>query len=71
MAFCIVNTDPQIDAVLAQLSISADVDVSLNYLEGQPLKIEKHGNAATITYGRRVELFRGLGLLAEYCGEKT
>lgn len=71
MAFCIVNTDPQIDAVLAQLSISADVDVSLNYQEGQPLKIEKHGNAATITYGRRVELFRGLGLLAEYCGEKT
>ena len=36
MAFRILNSDPQIDAVLAQLSIVADVDVTLNYQEGQP-----------------------------------
>ena len=71
MAFRILNSDPQIDAVLAQLSIVADVDVTLNYQEGQPLKVEKQGSTATITYGRRVELFRGLGLLAEYCGETS
>ncbi len=69
MAFHIKNSDSQIEAVLQQLKIDADVDVALNFQEGQPLKVEKHGDSATITYGRRVELFRGLGLLAEYCGE--
>ena len=71
MAFKIINSDPQIEAVLSQLKIDSDVDVTLNYLEGQALKVEKQGSTATITYGRRVELFRGLGLLAEYCGEES
>ena len=71
MSFKIKNSDPQIEAVLSQLKIDSNVDVSLNYQEGQPLKVEKQGSAATITYGRRVELFRGLGLLAEYCGEDS
>lgn len=71
MAFRISNNDPQIDAILSQLTISCDLDVTLSYQDGQPLKVEKQGSAATITYGRRVELFRGLGLLAEHCAQAS
>lgn len=71
MSFKINNSDAQIDAVLQQLSIHADVEVTLNYQQGKPLQIEKQGDTAVITYGRRVELFRGLGLLAENCCEAS
>ena len=71
MAFRIQNVDPQIHEILGQLNIQNDLDVTLSFQAGAPLKVEKSGDSATITYGRRVELFRGLGLLAEYCGESS
>ncbi len=57
------NTDSQIDTIMRQLNLTADIELS--YAPGQSLQVEKNGNTACITYGRRVELFRGLGLLAE------
>lgn len=69
MAFYIQNTDSQIEEILKQLDICANVTVSLCCQEGKPLRVEKNGNKAAIYYGRRVELFRGLGLLAENAGE--
>ncbi len=69
MAFIIKNSDAQIEEILKQLTISADLEVTLSYQEGNPLQIEKQGSAATIIYGRRVELFRGLGLLAEHAAD--
>ena len=71
MAFIIKNSDTQIEELLKQLTISADLEVTLSYQEGKPLQIDKQGSAATITFGRRVELFRGLGLLAEHASESS
>ncbi len=71
MAFHLNITDPQIEEVLSQLNITAQIDVTLCFQEGQTLQIQKEENAATITYGRRVELFRGLGLLAEHAQDNT
>ena len=34
------------------------------------MELKKCGKEATLTYGRRVELFRGLGLLAEHSAEE-
>ncbi len=61
----IINSDPQIEAVVKQLNITADIDVELFFAPGKALSVEKNGSQAVITYGRRVEVFRGLGLLAE------
>lgn len=69
MAFRIMNADSQINEILAQLSIPSDLNVTLSYQPGEALKVEKAEDNATIIYGRRVELFRGLGLLAENCDE--
>lgn len=69
--FHIENTTPQITEILKQLKIGADVSVMLVERKGEPLKVEKNGNHAVITYGRSVELYRGLGLLAEHsCDEE-
>lgn len=70
MSIIIQNTDPQISQIIKQLPFSGDMEISLFYQEGKPLQVEKQGSSAVITYGRRVELFRGLGLLAEHsCDE--
>ena len=66
MAFYVKNSDPQIEEILKQLDISENLIVDLNYRPGEPLQVTKNGNDAQIIYGRRVELFRGLGLLAQY-----
>ncbi len=71
MSWIIKNSDAQIDAVLQQLNIDVDLDVALDYQQGKPLQIQKQGQSAVITYGRRVELFRGLGLLAENANEEN
>ena len=63
------KSDLQIQEVLAQLNISDEINIT--FAQGQCLQVEKRGNAATITYGRRVELFRGLGLLAEHSAEEN
>lgn len=69
MAVILEKTDSRIREVLAQLNIPENMKIS--FAEGSCLQVEKQGNAAKITYGRRVELFRGLGLLAEHAGEET
>ena len=69
--FLLENSTPQIDEIFQQINVSCDVFVSLVERVGEPLKVEKNGDQAVITYGRRVELYRGLGLLAEHCCENT
>lgn len=71
MAFYVKNSDPQIAEILKQLEISENLSVSTRYLPGEPLQVTKKGSEAEIVYGRRVELFRGLGLLAEYQKEEN
>lgn len=65
--FHIENVTTQISEILKQLKINSDVFVTLIEKKGEPLKVEKNGDQAVITYGRSVELYRGLGLLAEHC----
>ena len=71
MAFVFSCYDPQLEEISAQLHIDANLYVECHYQENAPLKVEKNCGNATITYGKRVELFRGLGLLAEHCQEET
>ena len=63
--------DSQLAEITAQLQIPAQIQITTSYEPGKPLSVEKKGDACTITYGRRVELFRGLGLLAEHSGEEN
>lgn len=60
------NADLQVQEIVKQLRIGADITVSLEHKPGQSLQVQKTGSNASIVYGRRVELFRGLGLLAEH-----
>ncbi len=71
MAIHVLNSDPQIDVILQQLNITGDIELNLIYQTGKSLTVEKAGNVATITYGRRVEVFRGLGLLAENMAQQN
>lgn len=71
MALIMKQTDPQVEEILKQLTISATVTVDTVYAQGEALQITKQGDHATIRYGRRVELFRGLGLIAEHAGEQS
>ena len=59
--------DSQIKEIVKQLNISDEIKITFS--QGQCLQVEKQGNVAKITYGRRVELFRGLGLLAEHSAD--
>ena len=58
--------DSKLAEITAQLQIPAQIQITTSYEPGRPLSVEKKGDACNITYGRRVELFRGLGLLAEH-----
>ncbi len=71
MGFYFNVADACIEAVCSQLNIQGNIQVTLDNREGAPLSVCKQGSNATVTYGRRVELFRGLGLLAEHSGEET
>ena len=71
MALVVKNADSQICEIVEQLSVTQNIVASICYVAGSSLQVEKQGNAATINYGRRVELFRGLGLLAEHAEEET
>ena len=71
MAFIIPNTDSQIEEILKQLDVSENLNVTLLYQPGKPLRVTKCAEKAEIRYGRRVELFRGLGLLAEHSNEDS
>ena len=63
--------DSQLVEIAAQLQIPDRLNITVSYEAGKPLSVEKKGDDCTITYGRRVELFRGLGLLAEHSEEDT
>lgn len=69
--FHIENATVQISEILKQLKINSDVFVKLVEKKGEPLKVEKKGDQAVITYGRAVELYRGLGLLAEHSTDES
>jgi len=69
MPLVINSSDPQVSEILQQLSIDENICVTLSFQPGEPLNIEKNGTKVTLIYGRRVELFRGLGLLAENCAQ--
>ena len=69
MAIKLHIDDIQVKEILKQLSFSSEITVETVYRPGEALRVDKSGNQATIYYGRRVELFRGLGLLAEYQNE--
>ena len=66
-----VILDSQLAEITAQLQIPAKLHIATSYEPGKPLSVEKKGDDCAITYGRRVELFRGLGLLAEHSGEEN
>ena len=70
MAFVFYESDPQIVEIMNQLQISTDMKVETFYRQGESLQVVKNGDCCKITYGQRVELFRGLGLLAEHCNEE-
>ncbi len=61
-----VQKDWAVEEILKQLPSADGLDVSICYTPGASLRVEKDGSKAILTYGRRVELFRGLGLLAEH-----
>lgn len=67
--FCVEQTDSAISEIVQQLNIKADIAVSLEYNPGNGLSVRKSGSNAIITYGRRVELFRALGLLAQHSND--
>ena len=66
MAFNFYEKDLQVEEIQKQLPISVDLNVETVYRQGEPLQIVKNGDCCKIVYGQRVELFRGLGLLAEH-----
>ena len=71
MAFVFTKSDPQVEQLLPQLEIKGDAQVTTVYIPGAALQVTKQGTTAEIIYGRRVELFRGIGLLAEHSHEDT
>lgn len=69
MAFIFSKKDAQLEELANQLSVSPNLMVETIYQQGEPLHITKNGDSCRIVYGQRVELFRGLGLLAEHSDE--
>lgn len=64
-------SDQQVAEIMDQLDIKGDLQVDLIYQANGSLKVVKQGENASITYGTRAELFRGLGLLAQHSGEEN
>lgn len=64
-------SDQQVAEIMGQLDIKGDLQVDLIYQANGSLKVVKQGENASITYGTRAELFRGLGLLAQHSGEEN
>ena len=70
MAIAFKAEQPQIEQIKTQLGIPADMNLEMVYQEGVPLRLEKNGNVNQITYGRRVELFRGFRKLPDAMNRK-
>lgn len=70
MSIILDKPDAQLSEIILQLNISNEIHLNCIYNPGAHLSIEKDRSSASITYGRRVELFRGIGLLAEHAQEE-
>lgn len=69
------GNDAQIREILALLNrrdpSGATVLLTAEACGGATLTVKKKGDRAVIRFGRRVELFRGIGLLFEHRGQET
>lgn len=66
MSFIFQNEEPFLTEIASQLQVLQNIKVSFRYEAESGLTVQKQGDEASIVYGRRVELFRGLALLAEH-----
>ena len=65
------NLDPQVLEISRQIVLPEDLQLETVCVPGEPLQVSKNGKSCKIIYGQRVELFRGLGLLAEHSAEES
>lgn len=70
MALILKMTDAAAQALADLLDVKRDILVHTCHIPGECLCVHCTGEEATVFYGRRVELFRGLSLLAQHSGEK-
>lgn len=56
-------------SMLKRVGKLPDIDIEYSFIEGHPLEICGKGEKVKITYGKRVELFRGLGLAVQYAAD--
>ena len=71
MAFILNQYDPQVEEIIRQLPICSDLKLETVCKPDGGLCVVKKGETCQITYSRRVELFRGLSLLAEHSGDEN
>lgn len=73
MAMRLLVRDEAAQVLAAQLSENVNMELSVEpvYTPGKPLRVRRQGDRATVEYGRRVELFRGLSLLAQHGAEEA
>ncbi len=71
MAIPGIPCDLQVQQIKDQLRLDPELQIETVFQEGSPLCVEKNGLICKITYGQKVSLFRGLGLLAEHSDEKV
>lgn len=71
MAFIFETPDSAAQTVADRLNVTSDISVSFHHTPGKPLRVQRDGQKAAVRYGRRVELFRGLGLIAQYSEKQT
>ena len=64
MFSCNINT-PAVLEVVEQLKLN-EANLSLKIASGTTLSVDKRGQTVTITYSKKVEIFRALGLLSEH-----
>ena len=69
MAITVENADAAVVCFTKQLNVNDDLYVTACHTPGKPLRFCRDGDRATVFYGRRVELFRGLSLLAQHSGD--
>lgn len=71
MAMNVENADAAVARFIKQLNVEKDLYVTACHTPGKPLRVCRDGDRATVFYGRRVELFRGLSLLAQHSDKRS
>ena len=71
MAMIVEPIDATVQRFLAELMVKSDIYITAQYTPGEGLRVQCGNGEAVITYGRRVELFRGLSLVAQHCKEEN